>query len=220
MGSLLEFLNQNTGAVTAFSALITAVATVVIAAFSYGTWRLYRLERERNLSFAQQLKQGLALHASNLQYLAWFYRSVKSQKDDVGRTFYDMLLMQAARGLDELAEDVPQLKKAAEHGYPEIMDALLLAERKTDSLQSQLPDLKRKLHLVSERDPNEITNEPRIDDFFDEIEAIGAQLSRPPLVASDFAARSSQFMDPRDVADNKDQLVELLTRMKAEAEQT
>lgn len=214
MEGVLGFLNRNTGAVTALSALITAVATVAIAAFSYGTWRLYRLEKDRNLSFAQQLKQDLAIHATNCEFLASFYRAVKAEKDEVGRTFYDMIIMQAEEELGSLSEDLPHLKEAAERGYPDIMDTLLLAERKVHSLQRQLPELKRKLHLVSERDPDEIINEHQIDAFFASIGDVGEHLTRPSIVATEHPARMRQFMDASDIEEDGAQLSELLSAMK------
>jgi hypothetical protein len=42
---ILEWLNSNSSAVAALSALLTAAATVAIAIFSFGTWKVYHLQR-------------------------------------------------------------------------------------------------------------------------------------------------------------------------------
>jgi hypothetical protein len=53
---MVQWLNTNAGAIAGAAALISAAATLAVAFFSFGTWRLYRLELRRERAALQEFE--------------------------------------------------------------------------------------------------------------------------------------------------------------------
>lgn len=66
---VVQWLNANAGAVSALAALLSAVATLAIAAFSFGTWRAYRLQSDT----LQAARAVASVRILNMTIVTWSY---------------------------------------------------------------------------------------------------------------------------------------------------
>ena len=72
MKSFIDWLNANVGAVSAMAGLLSAVATVAIAIFSYGTWKLYQLQ----LRSLNAMRVRVSVHILNMVHVTWSYMEI------------------------------------------------------------------------------------------------------------------------------------------------
>ena len=62
-------VNTNAGAMGALATLLTALATIAVAVFSYGTWKLYQMQRRST----DTSKAILAANILSFVHVTWSY---------------------------------------------------------------------------------------------------------------------------------------------------
>lgn len=181
MSEVLEFLNTNSSVVTAVAALVSAAATAFVAVFSYGTWKLYRLERRQASTRKVQLGHQVGRSALEFETAVLFFDFLRKQEgSDSGRVMYDLWLHSPERELASLEEELPELIEVAKNGHPEAMSALLAAQEQVEALQRSIPELRRKLYMRTEDEPEKVLNLEQLEKFRDSLASLAGTLRQVP----------------------------------------
>lgn len=178
---MLRFLNANSAALIAIAALVTATATIVLAWFSAGTWKLYRLERRRTETTAVRITESAGRLSGafetllHVQYTAWIRAPSKPD-----RTSWDVFLYFVEEVTKAAANEIPDLIRIAERGEPEALSTLMLVRDRVGVVSRWLPELRDHLYLRTSDDPDRIVNIDELEHLVDALGEIADDLQKIP----------------------------------------
>lgn len=181
----MDFINSNSTGMIAIATVVTSLATVMVAWFSWGTWRLYLLERRRTETSEVHLGYVVGRWCLELEGVVYFFDLLREKEgSDSHRTMYDMWLFHPEQDLEEMDDQIPQLIEIAEKGHPDAMSALLSAREQVGLLTREIPELRRMLYMVTSTEPDRVFNLEQLKGFRDALARLAATLRQVPEAKS------------------------------------
>lgn len=125
-----RFLDRHPWVLTGFAAYVTAIATVLIAAFSKGTWGLFRHEEDRRQARVHLLKREIRGLSNDLREQRATLEVLKdlAMDDAVGPKFIEEELGRVHEELSSMREDVEELCDRAADQSQDVFTPLFMAE--------------------------------------------------------------------------------------------
>lgn len=148
-GGLLEeeiaALNENSGAVMALAATVTAAATLALAWLNRSTWKLYQLERERDSANQLRIAERCKRAASRSQYVEQNWEELSETDWSDLRTEGERPVLTFRVQLDRTRELLADLDQSLSRWVrecrdPEAVKSLIRAHRAVRSAKGSLPD--------------------------------------------------------------------------------